>query len=65
MKVTGHVRRLERQRAPDLIEGAIERTPSRQYADHRMRLVVEQDLSIDNAGIRSELADPDRVRVMP
>ena len=61
MKVTRHVRPLERQGPPDLIEGAIERAALRQHADHRVRLVVEQDRPIHDTGIRSELADPERV----
>ncbi len=61
VKVTRHVRPLERQGPPDLIEGAIERAALRQHADHRVRLVVEQDRPIHDTGIRSELAHPERV----
>ena len=61
VKVTRHVRPLERQRPPDLREGTIERATPRQHADHRVRLVVEQDRPIHDTGIRAELADPERV----
>ncbi len=61
VKVARHVRRFERQGPPDLIEGAVERAALRQHADHRVRLVIEQDRPIHDTGIRSKLADPERV----
>src|SRR5262249_51696690 len=61
MKVARHVRRLERERTPQLVEGAVERTSRRQDADDRMWLLVEQDRPIEDRGIRAELTDPQRV----
>ena len=61
MKVARHVRRLERQRPPDLIERSIEGAAGRQHADHRVRTVVEQNRSIDDGRVRTELVHPERV----
>lgn len=61
VKVARHVRRFEGQGPPDLSEGAVEHAALRRHADHRMRVVVEQDRPIHDPGIRPELADPQRV----
>src|SRR6516225_1478349 len=61
MKVASHVRRLERERPPELIEGAIERASGGQHADDGMRLVIEQNRSTDNRRIRPKLVDPEHV----
>jgi len=61
VKVARHVRRLERQRPPDLIERSIEGAAGRQHADHRVRTVVEQNRSIDDRRVRTELSGLSRM----
>ena len=61
MEVARHVRRLERQRPPELHRCAVERARRRQDADDRVRLVVEKDRAVDDGRIRAELGDPHAV----
>ena len=61
VEIPGHVRRLERERPPKLIEGAVEGAPRRQDADDGVRFVVQQDRPVDNRWVGAELVDPQDV----
>src|SRR5262249_12352843 len=60
-EVPCHVGRLERQRTPDLIEGAVEGASRWQDSDHRVRLIVQQNGFPDNLQVRAELIHPQNI----
>ena len=61
VKISRHVRGLEREWPPELVERAVEGASRRQHADHRVGLVVEKNRAIDDRGICSELVDPEHM----
>ena len=58
MEVARHVRRLEGERTPQLIEGAVEGASRRQDADDGMGHVVEENRPVQNRRVGAELIHP-------
>src|SRR6266850_1702721 len=61
MKVTRHVRRLEGQGPPQLIERAIKRAAGGQYTNDGVRFIIQENRSMDDRRIAAELTDPESV----
>ena len=62
MEVARHVGRLESQRPPELVIGAVEGAARRQDSNHGVRLIVEEQSAIEDRSVASETVLPQHVR---